>query len=176
MTDVNLETKFPDRASRQSVLADKPDETEILELVELLFFAYRDFTADPDAILEEFGFGRAHHRVIHFVGRNPGLRVTELLAILAITKQSLGRVLKQLVEQGFVEQRAGRSDRRQRLLYLTDTGNDLARRLARPQIDRVAEALATSGPDAEIVYRKVLYNLINAADRTTVTALISRSS
>ncbi len=176
MTDVNFETKFSAPGPRQSVLADKPDETAVLELVELLFFAYRDFTADPDAILEEFGFGRAHHRVIHFVGRNPGLRVTELLAILAITKQSLGRVLKQLVEQGFVEQRAGRSDRRQRLLHLTDTGNDLARRLARPQIDRVTEALSASGPDADVVYRKVLYNLINATDRATVNALISRSS
>ncbi len=158
------------------MLADEPQETAVLELIELLFFAYRDFTADPDEILEEFGFGRAHHRVIHFVGRNPGLRVTELLAILRITKQSLGRVLKQLIEQGFVEQREGHTDRRQRLLYLTDQGTDLARRLARPQIDRVVAAVNAAGAEGETSYRQVLYNLINERDRSRVEALIARSS
>lgn len=175
MADVNLETDPPDVPTDVSVLADRSDETQIVELIELLFFAYRDFTADPDAILQEFGFGRAHHRVIHFVGRNPGLRVTELLAILRITKQSLGRVLKQLVEEGFIEQREGRSDRRQRLLFLTARGQDLARRLARPQIDRVLNAVRTAGDGADAVYREVLYNLIDEEDRTRVADRISRS-
>ena len=176
MADINLLRNGAESSARQSVLADEPEETAVLELIELLFFAYRDFTADPDEILEEFGFGRAHHRVIHFVGRNPGLRVTELLAILRITKQSLGRVLKQLIEQGFVEQREGHTDRRQRLLYLTDEGTDLARRLARPQIDRVAAAVNAAGAEGETSYRQVLYNLINERDRSRVEALIARSS
>lgn len=176
MADINLLKNGADSSAKQSVLADEPQETGILELIELLFFAYRDFTADPDEILEEFGFGRAHHRVIHFVGRNPGLRVTELLGILRITKQSLGRVLKQLIEQGFVEQREGHTDRRQRLLFLTDQGTDLARRLARPQIDRVAAAINAAGAEGETTYRQVLYNLINERDRSRVEALIARSS
>lgn len=176
MADVNLFKNGANAPSGESVLADKPGETAVLELIELLFFAYRDFTADPDAILEEYGFGRAHHRVIHFVGRNPGLRVTELLNILRITKQSLGRVLKQLIEQGFVEQREGSTDRRQRLLYLTDRGSELARRLARPQIDRVAAAISSAGSEGETAYRQVLYNLIDEQDRAQVETLISRSS
>lgn len=176
MTDINLLKNGANSSAKHSVLADKPQETEVLELIELLFFAYRDFTADPDGILEEFGFGRAHHRVIHFVGRNPGLRVRELLGILRITKQSLGRVLKQLVEQGFVEQREGHTDRRQRLLYLTGRGADLARRLARPQIDRVAAAIEAAGTEGRTAYRQVLYNLISEGDRSRVEALIARSS
>ncbi|MEM8593008.1 MAG: MarR family transcriptional regulator, partial [Pseudomonadota bacterium] len=101
---------------------------------ELLFFAYRDFTGDPDVILADFGFGRAHHRVLHFVNRNPGLRVADLLDILNITKQSLSRVLKQLIDQGYVSQKAGASDRRERLLYPTERGKALAARLAAPQM------------------------------------------
>ena len=86
------------------------------DIIELLFFAYRDFVSDPDEVLAKFGFGRAHHRVLHFVNRNPGMKVAELLDILKITKQSLGRVLKQLVDQGYVLQKEGANDRRQRLL------------------------------------------------------------
>ena len=176
MADVNLFKNGAPAPNEESALTDKPGETAVLELIELLFFAYRDFTADPDAILEEYGFGRAHHRVIHFVGRNPGLRVTELLNILRITKQSLGRVLKQLIEQGFVEQREGSTDRRQRLLYLTDRGSELARRLARPQIERVSAAISSAGSEGKTAYRQVLYNLIDEQDRAQVEALISRSS
>jgi DNA-binding MarR family transcriptional regulator len=88
--------------------AVRPDA---IACVELLFFAYRDFTGDADAVLEEYGFGRAHHRVLHFVSRNPGLRVAQLLEILKITKQSLARVLKQLVDEGFIAQREGAEDR-----------------------------------------------------------------
>ncbi|MBX9634190.1 MAG: MarR family transcriptional regulator, partial [Magnetospirillum sp.] len=100
-------------------------EEELRQGIELLFYAYRDFTAEPDAILAEYGFGRAHHRVIYFVGRNPGMTVSELLDILRITKQSLSRVLGQLVEEGFITQRPGLRDRRQRLLELTEKGIEL---------------------------------------------------
>ena len=97
----------------------RPDGEPIWDLIELLFFAYRDFVSDPDHVLEKFGFGRAHHRVLHFVNRNPGMKVADLLDILNITKQSLGRVLKQLVDEGYVLQKEGESDRRQRLLSPT---------------------------------------------------------
>src|ERR671922_1607060 len=93
------------------------DKERLIAYVELLFFAYRDFTAEPDAVLAEFNFGRAHHRVLHFVNRRPGLRVADLLDILKITKQSLARVLKQLVDQGFVVQHAGEADRREGRLF-----------------------------------------------------------
>ena len=96
-----------------------------VDLIELLFFAYRDFTGDPDAVLAEYGFGRAHHRVLHFVTRNPGLRVSDLLSILRITKQSLARVLKQLVEEDFIVQRPGPQDRRQD--HLSEPGGLLSR-------------------------------------------------
>src|ERR1700687_764219 len=89
------------------------------DLIELLFFAYRDFVGDPDEVLAKLGFGRAHHRVLHFVNRNPGIKVADLLDILKITKQSLGRVLKQLIDHGYVVQRAGANDRRQRLLHVS---------------------------------------------------------
>ena len=98
------------------------DESPEIRYIELLFFAYRDFTSDPDAVLAAYGFGRAHHRVVHFVNRNPGIRVADLLDILKITKQSLGRVLKQLIDGGFIEQVQGPQDRRQRLLYPTEAG------------------------------------------------------
>src|ERR1044071_8708868 len=107
------------------------------DVIELLFFAYRDFTSDADDVLSKFGFGRAHHRVLHFVNRNPGMKVAELLDILKITKQSLGRVLKQLVDQGYVVQRAGAHDRRQRLLYVTAKGEALAMKLAGLQTARL---------------------------------------
>src|SRR5258705_13692275 len=110
----------------------------IWDVIELLFFAYRDFVGDPDDVLAKFGFGRAHHRVLHFVNRNPGMKVAELLEILKITKQSLGRVLKQLVDQGYVVQKAGENDRRQRLLYVTPRGAALAMRLAGMQTARIA--------------------------------------
>src|SRR3954470_4402059 len=121
-------------------------EEEIRQGIELLFFAYRDFTAEPDAILEQYGFGRAHHRVVHFVGRHPQMTVGELLGILRITKQSLNRVLGQLVRQGFIVQHRGAEDRRQRLLELTESGRELERRLSEPQRERVAGAFAKARP------------------------------
>jgi DNA-binding MarR family transcriptional regulator len=149
-------------------------EEELRQGIELLFYAYRDFTSDPDAILKRFRFGRAHHRVIHFVGRNEGMSVAELLAILKITKQSLSRVLSQLVEQGFVEQRQGTRDRRQRLLYLTAKGRDLDRQLERPQRERVARAYREAGAEAVAGYRKVLMQLINDGERDQVLNAIAR--
>src|SRR5437016_740812 len=110
------------------------------DIIELLFFAYRDFVSDPDEVLAKFGFGRAHHRVLHFVNRNPGIKVADLLEILRITKQSLGRVLKQLVDQGYVVQKEGENDRRQRLLHVTAKGEALALKLAGLQTARIARA------------------------------------
>ena len=115
-------------------------EEDLRQGIELLYFAYRDFTAEPDAILAEYGFGRAHHRVIHFVGGNPRITVSELLAILKITKQSLSRVLGQLVREEFIIQHEGRQDRRQRLLELTASGVALERRLSESQRRRFADA------------------------------------
>src|SRR5579864_8589749 len=133
-------TDIKDRRREEDVAPDAARDEAVRQGIELLFFAYRDFTAEPDAILEEYGFGRAHHRVVHFVGRHPHMTVGELLGILRITKQSLTRVLGQLVRQGFVAQQRGAQDRRQRLLELTDKGRELARRLSEPQRARVGNA------------------------------------
>ena len=143
-------------------------DEELTQGIELLFYAYRDFTGDPDKVLDEYGFGRAHHRVIHFVWRNPGISVAELLEILRITKQSLSRVLSQLVERAFIEQKKGTRDRRQRLLYLTDAGTNLAHQLAEPQKERVARAYREAGADAVEGYRKVLAGLISEGSREAV--------
>ena len=132
------------------------------EGIELLFFAYRDFTAEPDAILEEYGFGRAHHRVVHFVGRHPQMTVGALLDILHITKQSLNRVLGQLLRQGFIVQHRGAVDRRQRLLELTERGRELERRLSEPQRARVAAAYRRAGAQSVEGFRKVLLGIIAA--------------
>ncbi|MBL4907550.1 MAG: MarR family transcriptional regulator [Sneathiella sp.] len=140
-------------------------EEELRQCIELLFFAYRDFTAGPDEILREYNFGRAHHRVIHFVCRNQGITVSELLEILRITKQSLSRVLNALVERGFVEQRPGVTDRRQRLLYLTEEGKKLEQKISKIQRNQVAQAFMEAGGEAVAGYRKVLSGLINESDR-----------
>src|SRR5215210_6267990 len=108
-----------DIISAQELSETGLSEQDTVALIELLFFAYRDFVSDPDEILSQFGFGRAHHRVVHFVGRDPGMTVQQLLDILRITKQSLGRVLKELIDKGYVFQKEGETDRRQRLLFLT---------------------------------------------------------
>ena len=151
------------------------DETEV-ELIELLFFAYRDFISDPDAILEKSNFGRAHHRVLHFVDRNPGLTVADLLDILKITKQSLARVLKELVDSGFIEQRTGLEDRRQRLLYATASGRTLSTSLSAPQAWRIRAALAPLGPDARATVTAFLFGMINAQERTKVARLVDKES
>jgi DNA-binding MarR family transcriptional regulator len=135
-------------------------EEEVRRGIELLFFVYRDFTAEPDAILGRYGFGRAHHRVIHFVGRHPQMTVSELLAILRITKQSLNRVLGQLVRQEFILQQSGSHDRRQRLLELTPKGRDLERQLSEPQRARIANAYRRAGRQAVEGFRKVMLGII----------------
>jgi DNA-binding MarR family transcriptional regulator len=141
-----------------------PREEAVREGIELLFFAYRDFTAEPDAILVQYGFGRAHHRVVHFVGRHPHITVGELLDILRITKQSLNRVLGQLLRQGFIIQHRGIEDRRQRLLELTDSGRELEHRLSELQRARVAAAYKKAGAPAVAGFRKVLLAIIAAEE------------
>lgn len=151
-------------------------EDDALALIELLFFAYRDFVSDPDEILEEIGFGRAHHRVIHFVGRDPGMTVAGLLDILRITKQSLGRVLKDLIDQGFVFQKEGETDRRQRLLYLTDQGEALRQRLLAPQLLRFRRAIAECPKGSGHNYRAMLYHLVSPENRESVRDWIEKAS
>ena len=157
MTDLT-ETLAGDKAPRAKTVRGKPrgngrarkrtslPEAKLLEFAELLFFAYRDFTRDPDVILKDFGFGRAHHRVLHFVNRHSGLRVADLLDILTITKQSLSRVLKQLIE-----------------------------RLAAPQSVRLAEALKAAGPGAEAHLRRFLEAMVNAEERPKVSSIMAAS-
>lgn len=157
-----------------SIPAPAPASGETVELVELLFFAYRDFTGDPDVILEEYGFGRAHHRVLHFVSRYPGLRVADLLDILKITKQSLARVLKQLIDEGFIEQLTGAIDRRERRLHVTPRGEALTQRLLAPQLRRVEAALRQVNGDAVTQSRNFLYNMIDLRERDNVDRLFAR--
>jgi len=141
------------------------DEVALRHGVELLFFAYRDFTGEADAILAEYGFGRAHHRVIYFVGRHAGISVSDLLDILRITKQSLARVLGQLVQEGFIVQRPGPRDRRQRLLALTERGRALEARVSERQAARIARACAEAGPGAAEGFERVLLGLIEESAR-----------
>jgi DNA-binding MarR family transcriptional regulator len=141
-----MSSSIPSDASPAAEAArPRHDEEPMYELIELFFFAYRDFVGDADRLLEAYGFGRAHHRVLHFVSRRPGLTIAELLEILRITKQSLNRVLRELVEKNFVEIRAGALDRRRRQLYATLDGERLALRLAQAQTRRFATALEQLG-------------------------------
>lgn len=142
-----------------------------VDLIELLFFAYRDFVSDPDAMLVRSDFGRAHHRVLHFVDRNPGLTVADLLDILKITKQSLGRVLKQLVDSGFIEQRTGPQDRRQRLLFATAAGRELANSLSEPQSARIRTALDGLEPDARQIVARFLFGMIDPQEQPKAARL-----
>lgn len=154
-----MSSKVGDAAARGEVpaAADRPD----FELIELLFFAYRDFVGEPDRLLERHGFGRAHHRVIHFINRHPGLTVAELLDILEITKQSLARVLKDLIQGDFVEQKAGAEDRRQRRLLLTAKGRALADGLAAMQLQRIERAIAEIGEAHRPIIARFLAELID---------------
>jgi len=136
-------------------------DSELRDVMELLFFSYRDFIQEPDTILAQYKFGRAHHRVIHFVGRNPKITVNDLLSILKITKQSLSRVLGQLVCEEFVKQQQGKTDRRQRLLSLTQKGRALEKKLSQHQRDRIAKAFMLAGPEAVNAFYKVLVNMMN---------------
>ena len=128
---------------------------------EAMFFAYRGFTADPDKILEQFGYGRAHHRAIHFIQVSPGSTVNNLLSILGITKQSLNRVLRTLIADGLVESHVGQEDRRERHLFLTETGRALEKQLSIAQHKRMRDAFRTAGPDAVAGFRKVLESMMD---------------
>ena len=155
--------------------ADVPASEPIWDLIELLFFAYRDFVDDPDHVLAKFSFGRAHHRVLHFVNRNPGMKVADLLDTLRITKQSLGRVLKQLVDEGYVVQKEGPDDRRHRLLFVTPKGEQLAMKLAGLQTERIARALAGLGSNAHQSARDFLAAMIDPESRDDVLRFIARA-
>ena len=142
------------------------------EIIELLFFAYRDFVGDADHELEAFGFGRAHHRVLHFVHRYPGLKVADLLDVLRITKQSLGRVLKQLLDEGYIVQKAGNNDRRQRLLFATAKGEALVAKLAGLQTERLNRALRGIDPDGIEAILQFLRAMIDRDDPDKVLEAI----
>lgn len=137
--------------------------------VELLFFAYRDFIGDPDRILAERGYGRAHHRAIHFIRHRPGITVAGLIDVLAVTKQSLNRVLRQLIEDDLVAQTVGETDRRQRLLHLTDAGKELEASLSAPQRERLRRAYLKAGPEAVAGFREVLQEMMEGAARRHLT-------
>lgn len=178
MTDINV--SLPTRPGAYDISysarpPSAPGGESMLDLIELFFFAYRNFVSDPDEILQGIGFGRAHHRVLHFVNRHPGMRVTDLLDILRITKQSLGRVLRELVDQGFIDSRAGKSDRRQRLLYLTPKGEGLARQFVAIQSARIERALVECGPESRELARRFLVAMIDPEDRGPVEKLITRA-
>lgn len=130
--------------------------------IEAMFFAYRGFTADPDRILADRGYGRAHHRAIHFINRVPGTTVNNLLSILGVTKQSLNRVLRTLIEAGLVESRVGQQDRRERHLFLTEEGQTLERELSTAQRERMRAAFRAAGPDAVSGFREVLEAMMDS--------------
>jgi DNA-binding MarR family transcriptional regulator len=175
MTDINI---APVRDGSLAAPADtgaKPGEDLAWDLIELLFFAYRDFVGDADEVLTQYGFGRAHHRVLHFVHRNPGMTVAGLLAILKITKQSLGRVLRELVEKGFIEQREGAADRRQRLLLLTPAGEALILDLADRQTRRLERAIKDAGFADTAPARRFLIAMLDPKARVESERLIARA-
>jgi len=162
-----------DQLLSAALIPDRGDTAALFELIELLFFAYRDFVGDPDRLLEDYGFGRAHHRVIHFVDRNPGLTIAELLDILKITKQSLNRVLKELILKGFIESRLGVEDRRQRHLHVTAQGKHLADSLADLQMKRIGRAITEIGPSNALVARRFLEAMIDPAERGRVQKVVA---
>lgn len=174
MADISLRTSGkPRAASEGDAVADGREP--YWDLIELLFFAYRDFVGDPDQVLDRIGFGRAHHRVLHFVNRNPGMKVAELLDVLKITKQSLGRVLKQMIDEGYVVQKEGADDRRQRLLYVSPAGEALAMKLAGLQTARIGRVIDEIGPAGRDVARRFLAGMIGADDRERVLRMIARA-
>lgn len=153
----------------ETALTEK--DAQELDIIELFFFAYRDFTADPDMILEKLAFGRAHHRVLYFVNRKPGMTVAELLEVLKITKQSLARVLKQLIDTDHIVQIPGPRDRRQRELYPTHKGRHLALELAAPQSRRIAGALEQIGLSDRTVIEHFLKAMVNPAQWQQIDSL-----
>jgi DNA-binding MarR family transcriptional regulator len=173
MADISLSTPGKTRSAADAAGTSGEARQPYWDLIELLFFAYRDFVGDPDQVLDRLRFGRAHHRVLHFVNRNPGMKVAELLDILKITKQSLGRVLKQLIDEGYIVQKAGADDRRQRLLFVSLDGEALAMKLAGLQTERISRVLDELGPGSRESARRFLAGMIDAGDRERVLRLIA---
>ena len=161
MTDVFFDIKSHD------------DHQKFLKGMELLYFGYRDFISWPDDVLHTYGFGRAHHRVLHFVGRNGGLRVAELLKLLNITKQSLSRVLGTLVKKGYIRQDVGDQDRRQRLLYLTDQGHELLDKITEHQKDHMLKAFEKAGDNSVEGFWKILAALLTEENREEILERIN---
>ncbi len=155
----------PERAQAEPI-----QDQQVREAQDLLFFAYRDFTNAADVVLEELGLGRAHHRALHFIGGNPGITVSDLLAILRITKQALARVLNALIEEDYVSQSPGSADRRQRLLTLTPKGAALERRLFKRQRDRLAPALTAADPASAAAFRTVMRAIMDDSARAYLDA------
>ena len=147
-------------------------DDQLLLGIELMFFAYRGFTKDPDKILENHTYGRAHHRAIHFINRRTGITVNALLDILGVTKQSLNRVLRQLIDDGLVESRVGKTDRRERNLYLTETGTALERELSDAQRKRMRSAYKAAGPEAVQGFRTVLEQIVDPDLRTQLQRMV----
>jgi DNA-binding MarR family transcriptional regulator len=175
MADINMGAKTAETPLTERPSTAAPAAEPVWDIIELLFFAYRDFVGDPDEVLSRLAFGRAHHRVLHFVNRNPGMKVADLLDILNITKQSLGRVLKQLVDQAYVVQKEGAQDRRQRLLYVTAKGEALALKLAALQTERINRAFGELGPNAHEAARRFLTAMIDIDNREDVLRQIARA-
>ena len=169
MADINQINKIPPRTQKGLYLRKQ----DLRRGIELMFFAYRDFTGEADNVLAELGLGRARHRVIYFIGRQPGMTVSDLLSILKITKQSLSRVLSHLVAEGYVHQAQGARDKRQRLLSLTDKGMALEDRLTELQCKRFASAFSACGGEAVAGFQNVLANLINEEERAELQARYS---
>ena len=169
--------KRPVREAGAAVAVAGRDDASLVPLVEMLFFAYRDFTGEADAALEAYGLGRAHHRVLHFVNRTPGIRVADLLTLLKITKQSLGRVLRKLVADRWIEQVPGPDDRRERRLTLTPRGQGLAAELAALQTRRISAALQEIEADGRLSardhVRDFLFAMISRDERSAVSALLN---
>jgi len=177
MADITSDTELDRAASAPSpsgrdVYTPLGPDAEAFRIIELLFFAYRDFTADADEILAELGFGRAHHRALHFICRHPGIRVADLLEILKITKQSLARVLKELRDRGFITQIRGQNDRRERLLYPRSDGLALIARLALRQSRRINAALGAAGAGSAETVERFLFTMIGSDAREAVARLI----
>jgi len=139
--------------------------------IEAMFFAYRGFTADPDRILADLSYGRAHHRALHFINRSHGTTVNNLLSVLGVTKQSLNRVLRTLIEDGLVESRVGKKDRRERHLFLTEDGANLERQLSEAQRARMRAAYRAAGPQAVAGFRQVLEAMMDPPIRAQFLAI-----
>lgn len=166
---------MPDQTPSGESLLFLTDE-QVRKGIEAMFFAYRGFTSDPDRILEGMDFGRAHHRAVHFIHRSPGTTVSNLLAILGVTKQSLNRVLRSLIEGDLVEARVGRRDKRERHLHLTAKGQELERTLSDAQRARMRAAYRAAGPQAVAGFRQVLEAMMDPEMRKQYQGLKEAST